>query len=222
MIKAVIFDCDGVLVDSEPLANRLLAQALTRLGWPMDEAECTERFIGLSMPAVDDLVRARLGDGVPDDWVAHYRLEYHARLASEIEAIPGIAAVIDHVEQLGLKTAVASSGGHAGMAVKLKTTGLWDRFAGRIASSEDVGAGKPDPAVYLHAAAMIGIAPDACLAIEDSPMGVRAGVAAGMIVLGYAASTQKQRLLDAGAAVTFDDMAALPDLLDAYRLSSGT
>ena len=130
--------------------------------------------------------------------------------------------MIDHVEHLGLKTAIASSGGHAGMAVKLKTTGLWPRFAGRIASSEDVGAGKPDPAVYRHAAAMIGVEPSACIAIEDSPNGVRAGVAAGMIVLGYAATTDKQRLLDAGAAVVFKDMAELPGLLAAYRLSIGT
>jgi HAD superfamily hydrolase (TIGR01509 family) len=216
VFKAVIFDCDGVLVDSEPLANELLAQTLTNLGWPMDQAECTERFIGLSMPGVDILVRERLGSAVPDDWLEPYRKAYHARLADEIMAIPGVEAVVAHVVELGLATAVASSGGHRGMAVKLGRTGLIRYFEGRVASSEDVGIGKPDPAVYHYAAAMIGVDPRHCIAIEDSPNGVRAGVAAGMLVLGYAATTEKQRLLDAGAAVTFENMAEVPALLARY------
>jgi HAD superfamily hydrolase (TIGR01509 family) len=213
MIRAIIFDCDGVLVDSEPMANEVMAEKLTAMGWPMDAAEATDRFIGLSMEAVDVIVRQRLGDRVPADWVVDYRATYHARLAGEIEPIAGVKAVVDYVERLGLKTAIASSGGHKGMAIKLSKTGLIRHFEGRVFSADDVGVGKPDPAVYLYTAAAIGVEPSACIAIEDSPNGVRAGVAAGMLVLGYAATTPAQRLMDAGAAVTFERMDEVADLL---------
>jgi beta-phosphoglucomutase-like phosphatase (HAD superfamily) len=213
MKPLVIFDCDGVLVDSETIENEVSAQCLTEVGLPMTGQEARERYIGLSSAAVIELVEAELGRKLPDGWLDNYHTRSHARLVNEIVAIEDVADVIDTLEAMGFETAVASSGEHAKMAITLGKTGLLERFEGRIFSAEDVAHGKPAPDVYLLAAKTLGYAPQTCFAVEDSPNGVRAAVAAGMYVFGYSAQIEPSRLLEAGAHVLFEAMVDLPLLV---------
>ena len=211
----IIFDCDGVLVDSETLENEIAAQCLTDVGLPMTGAQARDRYIGLSSAAVIALVEGELGRKLPHDWLSNYHAISHRRLADEVEAVAGVALAIDAIEAMGFTTAVASSGEHAKMKITLGRTGLYGRFEGRIFSAQDVAHGKPAPDVYLLAATTMGYAPETCFAVEDSPNGVRAAVAAGMVCFGYAAQIDPARLTQAGARAVFDDMAGLPELVAA-------
>jgi HAD superfamily hydrolase (TIGR01509 family) len=210
MKSLVIFDCDGVLVDSETLENEIVAQCLTQVGYPLSGPQARARYIGLTMRALMDMVEADMGKRLPQNWLADFHAKSHARLRTEITAIEGVEGAIDALEAMGLQTAVASSGEHAKMAITLGRTRLLQRFEGRIFSAQDVAKGKPAPDVYLHAARALGHAPETCFAVEDSPNGVRAGVAAGMYVFGYAAQIEPQKLIDAGAHEVFTDMRDLP------------
>jgi HAD superfamily hydrolase (TIGR01509 family) len=209
----VIFDCDGVLVDSETIENEVIAQCLTEAGWPMSGPQARSRFIGLSMAPVMEQARAYLGKPLADDWLATFHHRSHMRLSSEIQAIEGVEAAIDVIEAMGWQTAVASSGEHSKMKITLGRTGLYSRFEGRIFSAQDVAQGKPAPDVYLLAARALGYDPTTCFAVEDSPNGARAAVAAGMTTFGYAAQIDPQLLRDVGVADVFFDMAELPPLL---------
>jgi HAD superfamily hydrolase (TIGR01509 family) len=213
----IIFDCDGVLVDSEALENEISAQCLTQAGLPMTGQEARERYIGLSSMAVIEQVEAELGRKLPDGWLANYNAISHARLAAEVEAVTGVEAAIDTLEAMGFETAIASSGEHAKMKITLGRTGLYKRFKGRIFSAQDVAQGKPAPDVYLLAAKTLGYAPEACFAVEDSPNGARAAVAAGITTFGYAAQIDPALLLAAGVKDVFLDMADLPSLVQAAQ-----
>jgi HAD superfamily hydrolase (TIGR01509 family) len=215
-VPLIVFDCDGVLVDSETLENEIMAQCLTEAGWPMTGPQARARFIGLSMAPVMKQATAHLGKPLPEDWLARFRARSHARLSVEIVAIEGVAAALNEIEAMGFTTAVASSGEHSKMAVTLGRTGFFERFKSRIFSAEDVALGKPAPDVYLLAAKTLGFDPAICFAVEDSPNGVRAAVAAGMYTFGYAAQIEAARLIEAGANVVFGDMAELPGLLRAF------
>ena len=208
--ELVIFDCDGVLVDSELITNRVFAALLQELGLPLTPEFIFENFVGRSMQQCWEQVAGMLGKEVPEHWRHEFQLRTTAALAAEVQAVHGIEAVLDSLQ---VPYCVASSGSHAKMATTLGATGLLPRFSGRIFSATDVARGKPAPDIFLHAASRCGVQPRDCAVIEDSPAGVAAGVAAGMTVYGYCACTHEPRLLEAGAHYTFNSMAKLPALL---------
>jgi HAD superfamily hydrolase (TIGR01509 family) len=216
MTTLIIFDCDGVLVDSETLENEIMAQCLTDIGLPMTGPQARKRFIGLSMKAVMDEVEAQLGRALPTEWLSKFHTRSHARLTTEVVAIEGVIEAIDALEAMGFETAVASSGEHEKMAITLGRTGLYERFAGRIFSAQDVAHGKPAPDVYLLAAATLGYAPETCFAVEDSPNGARAAVAAGMTTFGYGAQIDPALLEAVGVHAIFMAMADLPGLVQSW------
>jgi HAD superfamily hydrolase (TIGR01509 family) len=208
----IVFDCDGVLVDSEPIANRVMAEAISALGWPVTTADCIARFKGHHLDTVVAAVADRLGRPVPVDWLANLRAATDAAFERELQPIAGVIAALDAVAASGTATCVASQGPPEKMAVSLGVTGLRARFEGRIFSAYQVERGKPDPDLFLFAARTLGVAPRACVVIEDSPLGVSAAKAAGMGVLGFAPEGDGADLAAAGAAL-FRDMAELPGLL---------
>lgn len=208
--ELVIFDCDGVLVDSELIVNRVFAQMLAELGLPVTLEFLFESFVGRSMQHCWEQVGAMLGREVPEQLREELQLRTAAALRAEVKAVQGVEAVLDSLE---VPYCVASSGSHAKMATTLGATGLLPRFRDRIFSATEVAHGKPAPDIFLYAARRCGVEPRACAVIEDSPAGVAAGVAAGMTVYGYCAFTPEPRLRAAGAHHTFDEMAKLPALL---------
>ena len=208
--ELVIFDCDGVLVDSELISNRVFAALLGELGLPVTLEFMFESFVGRSMQHCWEQVAGMLGKEVPAHWQHELQLRTTAALEAEVQAVHGIEAVLD---SLAVPYCVASSGSRAKMATTLGATGLLARFTGRMFSAADVARGKPAPDIFLYAASRCGVQPRDCAVIEDSPAGVAAGVAAGMTVYGYCAFTLERRLLEAGAHYTFNNMAKLPALL---------
>jgi HAD superfamily hydrolase (TIGR01509 family) len=210
-LNLVIFDNDGVLVDSEWLANTVLSDLLNQCGRPTTPEQCMDRYMGGSLTRVRQLVEADGGPPLAGDFEETYHERLFQRFRTDLRAVPGVAAVI-----AGLRTdrCVASSGSHARIALALRTVGLYEAFAGAIYSVDDVRHGKPAPDLFLHAAATRGAQPGRCVVIEDSPTGVAAARAAGMPVLGFARLTPAARLSDATAI--FDDMAALPGLLATF------
>jgi len=211
-LRLVIFDCDGVLVDSEPVANRVVAAELTRLGWSMTGEECQIRFLGLSFSGMVPLIEAQLGRPLPARWAEDLEAGLVTVLAEEVELIPGAAAALAETTLLDLPWRIASNSSHAELRAKFGRNGLGDLVAGRLHSHHDVPHGKPAPDLFLAAAAAEGVAPEACLVIEDSVPGVRAGMAAGMTCLGFCPNDDGARLLAAGA-VPFHSLHDLPMLL---------
>ncbi len=204
----VIFDCDGVLVDSERLAVRTEAVILASLGWPLSEAEIIERFVGRSAGHMQEVVEEHIGR--PVDWEAEFEPLYREAYESELVPVEGVVEALDRITT---PTCVASSGSHEKMNFTLALTGLSDRFAGRIFSGDEVARGKPDPDIFLYAATRMGRAPDRCAVVEDSMSGVSAGVAAGMSVFAFAGGVTSASQLERAGVVVFDDMRQLPDLL---------
>lgn len=180
--RLVIFDCDGVLVDSEPLANVVMAEALTAQGWPMTGEEAVARFKGGHMHQVHAALETELGRAVSRAWIADFDTACRTALTG-VKAVDGIADLIDRVRLAGMSICVASQGPHEKMAVTLKAAGLNEVFAGRIFSSVDVERPKPAPDLFLHAAKSCGVSPENCIVIEDSQTGVVAARAAGMKVI---------------------------------------
>jgi HAD superfamily hydrolase (TIGR01509 family) len=207
----VIFDNDGVLVDTEGPANAILADLLTGYGRPTTVDQAVAEHLGTSLARVRATVEAS-GTPVPAAFEDDYHRRLFAAVDAGLEAVPGVAAV---VASLDVAVCVASSGGHERIRRTLAATGLLDRFEGRIFSAEDVARGKPAPDLFLHAAGRMGAAPARCAVVEDSPLGVEAANAAGMTVFGYAGLTPPERL--ASASVVFGDMADLPALLGSIR-----
>jgi len=211
----VIFDCDGVLVDTEPLSNRCFSEALNGEGLDWDVAETMRRLMGRSMKSCIEIVEAELGRKVPVDFVERLQARTFARFRDEgVRAVSGVATALDALERAGLRTCVASSGDHGKMRITLGSAGLWDRFDGRIFSATQVARGKPAPDLFLYAAERMGVSPDGSVVVEDSPAGAQAARAAGMRAYGYvgAPHTDRAGLAEAGATV-FDDMHRLPSLL---------
>jgi len=213
-IELAIFDCDGVLVDSELITSRVFAAMLNEIGIAVTLDDMFAKFVGRSMGQCLEVIESLLDRAVPEDFVRHYYARTAAALKLDLTAVPGVAAALDGI---GMPYCVASSGTHAKMQMTLGITGLISRFQGRLFSVEDVARPKPFPDVYLYAAQSMGVVPRACAVIEDSPTGVAAAVAAGMQVFGFCAHTPQRQLLDAGAQVTFDHMSELPALLKASR-----
>jgi HAD superfamily hydrolase (TIGR01509 family) len=209
-IELIIFDCDGVLVDSERITNRIFAQMLNELGLPLTLDDMFERFVGNSMSHCLELIGQMLGKPPPSGFVEEYHLRTKLALETDLKPIPGIEEALADIR---IPYCVASSGDHNKMRATLGITKLWPKFEGRLFSITEVPRGKPYPDVFLFAAERFGVAPASCAVVEDTPIGVVAGVAAGMRVFGYAAATPKRRLSDAGAHIVFDDMRKLPALL---------
>lgn len=211
----VIFDCDGVLVDTERLTVGVEARLLTELGWPHTAEQVVARFMGRSSAAQLAELEERLGPELTAEFDRRSTAEVHEAFARELEAVAGIEDLLDHLQARGVATCVASSGTHERMRRTLGLTGLYDRFAGRLFSATEVARGKPAPDLFLHAAAAMGVEPGRCAVVEDSVYGVQAAVAAGMTAYGFAGGlTPAHRLEDAGAVV-FAHMADLVDVLTA-------
>jgi HAD superfamily hydrolase (TIGR01509 family) len=198
----VIFDCDGVLVDSEPLSNAALAEALKGVGLDYSVERTTAEFKGRSWASCEARIAELLGRPAPAALQRDYEARRDAAFARALRPVPGIEAALDALD--GTPTCVASSGTHAKMRLTLGLTGLLERFEGRIFSATDVADGKPAPDLFLHAAAAMGFAPADSVVVEDSEVGVAAARAAGMRVLGFGVS---------GGDAVFGDMAELPGLL---------
>lgn len=208
--QLVIFDCDGVLVDSEPVANRTLGEMLRELGLDLTQEQIFQSFVGYSMAHVMRAIESMLGRAPPETFLRDLQARTFAAFRTELRAMPGIESALD---RLSVPFCVASSGDHEKMQTTLGITGLLPRFAGRIFSVTQVARGKPAPDVYLFAARQLGAEPSACVVVEDTPPGVQAGVAAGMTVFGFCAHTPADKLKAAGAHRTFDDLRVLPDSL---------
>jgi HAD superfamily hydrolase (TIGR01509 family) len=208
----VIFDCDGVLVDSERLSIRLDHELLAQLGWPLGEEEIIDRWVGRTEAAMRAEIEEHLGRDVGEEWTA-FGERYVQAFAEELEPVDGIAEAVDAIQATGVATCVASSGGIDKIRRNLAKTGLLDRFDGRLFSGDDVEHGKPAPDLFLHAAAEMGAAPSRTAVIEDSVHGVSAGLAAGMTVFGYTGGVTAADRLTRDGVTLFGDMRELPRLV---------
>jgi len=180
--RLVIFDCDGVLVDSEPIAMRILLETLAAEGLRLDPATGYDRFLGRSLANTREILAADFGVKLSDAALAAMRQRLYAAFRAGLAATPGIAAVLD---ALAAPYCVASSSQPERIRLSLDVAGLLPRFEGRIFSATMVPRGKPAPDLFLHAAGEMGFAPGDCLVVEDSPAGIRAARAGGMRVVAY-------------------------------------
>jgi HAD superfamily hydrolase (TIGR01509 family) len=211
----VIFDCDGVLVDSEPIANRILAEALTAAGYPCSFEHSVAHFVGRSLASIVAAVESEMGRPLPDEFADRVQAKTFAAFRRELKPVPGIVPALARIDTA---KCVASSGKPEKMRLTLGLTGLADYFGGHVFSAAMVARGKPAPDLFLYAARQMDAAPEACTVVEDSVAGATAARAAGMRTFGYAGGSHvlpdhARRLADAGAHV-FDDMNDLPDLLN--------
>jgi len=216
MFELVIFDCDGVLVDSERITNTILAEMLNEFGLSVSLNDMFEYFIGKSMPQCMELITTMLGKSPPSNFEECNRERSRIALETGLQPILGVPEML---QNLKLPCCVASSGSHDKMLFTLGITGLLSRFANRLYSVAEVAHGKPAPDVFLYAAAQCGAKPGTCAVVEDTPTGVAAGVAAGMTVFGYTGLIPAGRLRMAGAYHTFEHMRELNGLLTAQNMS---
>ncbi|MBN2177442.1 MAG: HAD family hydrolase [Demequinaceae bacterium] len=210
-VGLVIFDCDGVLVDSEPLAVRICSELLASLGHDVSEEEVTERYVGCaaSFMVADMRTRGMLPEGF--DWDATFDPHFREAVLRDLRPVPGIEEALDRIE---VPTCVASGGSHDKMRMTLGATGLYERFAGCLFSQQDVTRGKPAPDLFLHAAAAMGVEPERCIVVEDARHGIEAARTAGMRSLGYVGGLAKREWLEGPGTTIFSDMAELPGLID--------
>ncbi|MGJ4951059.1 HAD family hydrolase [Bradyrhizobium sp. HKCCYLS20291] len=212
----VIFDCDGVLVDSEVISCQAHADVLSLCGYPISADQVFDRFLGRSSKQATAEVEAELGRSLPADFNA--KLQDRLFRAFEHDLHP-VAGIVDALDALDVPVCVASSGSHQRMRVSLGATRLYDRLAPHIFSSSQVENGKPAPDLFLFAAAQMNARPQACVVVEDSLAGIRGGIAAGMTVLGFHGGSHcrpghADSLREAGATLVFDDMRQLPIILN--------
>ena len=211
----VIFDCDGVLVDSEPLANASFSQALRAEGLDWTVEETMRRLMGRSLKSCGEIVEAELGRALPADFFDKMQARtYQSFRDAPLKPVPGVKQAVQALQKAGLDTCVASSGAVEKMKFTLGLTGLWDLFGGRVFSSSQVPRGKPFPDLFLHAALEMNVQPFDCVVVEDSVPGVQAARSAGMRVLGYVGAPYVDRdAVAAAGAFLFTDMKQLPDLV---------
>jgi phosphoglycolate phosphatase len=208
----IIFDCDGVLVDSEPISDRLFSRMLHEEGYAIPKSEFGKLFMGFSMKSCVQKVEAYTGKKIPGDFLDRYNEKLFAEFKTSLQPIPGIKEVLDRIPYM---KCVASSGEHEKMKISLGVTGLLTGFEGRIFSTTEVERGKPFPDLFLHAAKRCSASPERCVVIEDSIPGMKAGLAAGMTVLAYIGShnqTNLDEIMKIGVT-TFYFMNELPTLL---------
>lgn len=217
--EAVLFDCDGVLVDSERITNGVLRGMLRDLGWVLSEEECFKLFVGRALKDETVVITANTGFEVTDEWIAEFRVRRNEALLAGLEAIPGAAAAVRAIsERYAGRIACASGADRPKIELQLTKVGLAPCFTGRIFSGAELPRTKPAPDVYLAAASALAVDPTRTAIIEDTATGVRAGVAAGGTVYGYCPPGSPSHLepgvlLAAGATHIFTDMADLPGLL---------
>jgi HAD superfamily hydrolase (TIGR01509 family) len=208
--QVVIFDCDGVLVDSEPIAVRVDLLVLERVGLKLSEAEVIDRFLGRSPSVMREAIEVHLGHPLSLELKDEFEQLYVDAFTQELRAVDGVEAVLSEIRQA---TCVASSSEPQSLERKLQITGLYEHFVGRIFSATEVRNGKPAPDLFLYAARRMNVQPDRCVVVEDSQYGVQAARAAGMRVFAYASGLcDPQRLAGANTTI-FTDMRELPPLL---------
>ncbi len=222
-LNLVIYDCDGVLIDSEALCDRVVSAELMRNGWALTPADCHRLFLGLTFPDIQQAAETQLGRSLGAGWIGRVVENVTAVMATEATLIPGAREALEATTALGLPYRIASNSSHAEMDAKFARTGLLALVENRIHSAYDLIArgkrGKPDPDLFLEAAAAAGVPPDACAVIEDSLAGATAARAAGMRCLGYSPDNDGAGLRAVGA-LPFASMFALPDLLRALQSGS--
>lgn len=212
--QLVIFDCDGVLVDTEAVANRFLVRILAEHGYAVTYEESRRRFVGRTIEAVQDMVEREAGFLLGHDWPTRVRIGVEREFRKGVRPIPGAKAAIMALRERDVPYCVASSGRFSKMRISLGKAGLLPFVEEVLFSAEQVREGKPAPDLFLHAAAAMGMDPDSAVVIEDSVPGVEAGVAAGMRVLGYAGdSFARHEDMERAGAELFHDMEALPELV---------
>ncbi len=215
---AVLFDCDGVLVDSEPITNGVLRDMLAESGWVLTPAECMRLFIGKAVKDERALIEANTGQPLTDDWMQRFRERRNAGLLANVTAIRGAVQAAASIHALfNGRIACASGADRFKVELQMDKCGLMPYFKGHIFSGHETPRSKPFPDVYLAAAAALGVEPQRCVVVEDTVTGVMAGVAAGATVFGYSPPEAGHDLPDAlrkaGAALVFTAMSALPQLL---------
>lgn len=208
---AVLFDCDGVLADSEGLVNAIVAEDLTARGWRISAEQARETFLGMASSAMRPVIEGRVGP-LPADWVPMLSDRIAEEMHRALQPIEGALAAVAAVRAAGIPTAVASNSARQELLAKLARIGLAEAFAGRAFSYEDVPRPKPAPDLYRAAARACGVAPEACVVVEDSLLGAQAGIAAGCRVLGLTRETDAS-IFRAIGAIPFGAMADLPALL---------
>ena len=206
-LDLVIFDCDGVLVDSEPLSNAVLAAALTGAGLPTSPEEAVATYKGMHISDVIARAQAGLGGPLPEGFIAQYEQARAEVFRRELTPIPGAADAVRVIRAAGIAVCVASQGKVSKSELTLGLTGLRDLFSpGAVFSAHEVARGKPYPDLFLHAAERMGAAPARSVVVEDTPIGVTAAVAAGMRAVGYAADSDPEALRRAGADTVLDSL----------------
>jgi HAD superfamily hydrolase (TIGR01509 family) len=213
--QLVIFDCDGVLVDSEAISNRVLAEMFTAEGLPTTLAQSRRAYQGMLLADIRSQAEQKLGHALPEDWLARYESARDAAFHRELAPVRGAVETVQRVTAFGLQVCVASQGKLSKIALSLSLTGL-DRLFPPTArfSAYSVVNGKPAPDVFLYAAASMGIAPARCIVVEDTPSGITAAISAQMRAVGYAADSDEQALRDAGATEILHSLDQLPRLLN--------
>lgn len=212
--EAIIFDCDGVLVDSEPVTLGVLRDMLAALGWSLSADECEALFVGKSSANELLIIQNRIGRKLEQDWIDEFQLRRNQALRQKLIAVPGIQECLRTLSQHWPdKLACASAAELSKIQLQLTMTGLDRYFNDHLYSGVDVALNKPYPDVYLKAAASLGVDPKRCAVIEDSITGIESGVSAGATVLAYDNKNKPEPLLKAGASMIFNDMKHLPDLL---------
>ncbi len=211
---AVLFDCDGVLVDSEPVTNAVLARMIGELGARLTLEETMRHFVGKAVREELETIERLTGRPVPEGWYAQFVQRRDAALALEAPEVPGVAGVLAHLREAGVPHAVASGADRGKMRITLGRNRLLEHLEPHVYGADQVERSKPHPDVYLLAARGLGVDPRHCLVVEDTPTGTLAGVAAGATVFGYCARSDPRALLRAGAAMVFDDMQRLLGLFD--------
>ncbi len=210
----IIFDCDGVLVDSEPIANRILAQSLSKEGYECSFEDSIEKFVGRDLTTIVNQVETELGRELSERFFEQLQAQTYATFQKYLKPVPGIGAVLG---KISLPKCVASSGTIDKIEFTLTLTGLRHHFGSAVFSASQVPRGKPYPDLFLHAAQQFSVSPNACIVVEDSIPGVLGARAAGMHVLGYAGGTHVRpnhdHLLTEAGAQVFLSMTSLPKLL---------
>lgn len=215
---AVLFDCDGVLVDSEPITNGVLRDMLEDLGWYLTSDECMRQFVGKAVKDERALIEARTGKLLTEEWMLRFRERRNAGLVAHVTAIRGAVEAVASLHALfDARIACASGADRFKVELQMEKCGLMPYFKGRIFSGHETPRSKPFPDVYLAAAAALGVDPARCVVVEDTVTGVMAGVAAGATVWGYsppeAGHDAPAALRAAGATLIFTDMCELAALL---------
>jgi len=215
---AVLFDCDGVLVDSEPITNGVLRDMLEELGWKLTPAECMRIFLGKAVKDERGIIEAHTGQPLTEDWMVRFRERRNRELMQAVQPVAGAVEAVARIHQrLEGRIACASGADRFKVELQLEKCALMAYFKGRIFSGHELARSKPAPDVYLAAAAALGVEPGRCVVVEDTVTGVVAGVAAGAAVFGYsppeAGHDAPAQLRGAGAAAIFTSMAQLDALV---------